>query len=134
MTFTNPASVQRIERILSALSERPMTMADLCESSHISASWCRVYVQHLRKNGQIHISGWVRHAQQGDRMYPRPLYRAGDKPDAPKPAALTKIEKGKRAWSLIKQNPERHLEVNARRRGRTLKPRANPLTLWIVPT
>lgn len=133
MTFTNQASRRKIERILALLADRPMTTKQLAPLVPIGTAWARIYVKHLHQTRQIHIETWVRHAEDSDRMYPRPLYRAGDGPDATKPAALTYEEQLKRAWAKVKADPERHQKFNARRRARNLKPRANPLTSWITP-
>lgn len=133
MTFTNQASRRKIERILALLADRPMTTKQLAPLVPISTSWARIYMKHLHDTRQIHIATWVRHAEDSDRMYPRPVYRAGDGPDAQKPAALTYDEQLKRAWALVKANPERHDWYNAKRRARNLKPKANPLTRWITP-
>ena len=133
MTFTNQASLRKIERIMALLSDRPMTIKDLAPLVPISAAWARIYVNHLHETRRVHISVWVRWADASDRMYPRPVYRAGDKADAPKPAPLTYEERMKRSWAVVKADPERHERVNARRRARSLKPRANPLTSWITP-
>lgn len=133
MTFTNQASKRKIERILALLADRPMTTKQLSPLVPISAAWARIYMKHLLQTRRIHIETWVRHAEDSDRMYPRPVYRAGDGPDAPRPAALTYDERLKRAWAVVKADPERHDKTNARRRARNLKPRANPLTSWITP-
>lgn len=133
MTFTKPASLRKIERILALLAERPMTTNELAPLVPISAAWARIYIQHLHETRRIYISTWVRHVEGSDRMYPRAVYRAGQFRDSPKPAPLTYEERLKRAWHVVKSDPERHQKTNARRRARNLKPRPNPLTLWITP-
>lgn len=43
---------------------------------------------------RVHISGWVRDDQLGEtQLYLRPLYRLGNRPDAPKPPALTSLQR-----------------------------------------
>lgn len=43
---------------------------------------------------RVYISGWVRDDQLGEaQTYLRPLYRLGNRPDAPKPPALTGLQR-----------------------------------------
>lgn len=133
MTFTKRPALLRIERILAALAAKPMTTPELAEAIHLSSTWCAMYVKHLHSTKRIYISAWVYHVEGSDRMYPRAVYRPGTHSDAFKPAPLTEAERGRRAWKLVRDDPERRIQVNARRRARKLQPKANPLTLWISP-
>ena len=93
------------------------------------------YVNHMKAQRLVHIARWTRDIAQSGRMYPRPMYQLGDKPDAPKPQPLTETEKKARAWALIKADPERHLQHTLRKRRQRADrrgPRRDVAANWIT--
>ena len=115
MAFVRPAALRKIERILDLL-RKPMTVHDLAEAIPLSKRNTLEYLNHLKAGGQIHVAKWVRDIQQSGRMYPRPAYLVGDKPDAERPGPLTEAQRKVRAWERIKADPERHYEHSLRKR------------------
>lgn len=133
MKFKRQASEGKMAKIQALLAKRQMHVLEIAEAVPISKRHALEYIAELRKRGLVHISKWVREVEQLGRMYPRPVYAAGPGEDAPKPAALSPEERSKRAWKLIKSDPERHMTlVQKRRTRRTLrKPRADVAAAWM---
>ena len=134
MAFVRPAAQKKIERLLAMLA-KPMTIHDIAEALPLSKRNALAYVAHLREQRLVRIAKWTRDIEQSGRMYPRPLYQVGDKPDAPKPAAMTEPEKKARAWALIKADPERHYQHTLRKRRERADrkgPRRDIAANWIT--
>lgn len=132
MTFTKPAALGKINRILK-LIESPMTAHALALAVPISKRWANEYLRHLHAEGRAHITTWVRDIEECERMYPRPVWLVGAGIDAPRLPALTLEERKKRAWQRIKENEDKHDRLKARRRLiKVLKrPRPDPAAAWI---
>lgn len=134
MTYTRPAAIAKIDRIMAMLKQRPRTVFDVAEALPMSKRHAQSYLNHLMAERRIHIKRWVRHIDQRDRMYPRPVYAAGEGVDAEPPAPLTPRERRARAWAVIKADPERHLDYLQRKRvARTdaKGPRADRAAAWM---
>lgn len=132
MTFTKPAALAKIERILTLL-EQPMTAHALSLAVPISKRWAHEYLRHLHAEGRIYIKAWARDIAERERMYPREVWVAGAGVDAPRPPALTLMERKKRAWDRIKADEDRHERILARRRVMKVlkRPRPDPAAAWI---
>lgn len=137
-TFIRPAALAKIERILQLLTERPRTAHELAEAIPMSKRHAQEYVNHLHSAQRIYISTWRRHVEHSGRMYPRPAYRVQPadciRRDASKPKPLTPDERKRRAWELVKADPERHMthilkkrKYRADRKG----PRTDIAANWI---
>lgn len=133
MTFTKPAALAKIDRILKLLA-KPMTAHALAQALPLSKRWVNEYLKHLHANGRVHISDWVREIKERERMYPREIWLAGKGVDAPRPPALNLDERKKRAWQRVKANEDKHDRLLARRRvmNRIKKRRVEPAAAWIV--
>ena len=133
MTFTKPAALAKIDRILKLLA-KPMTAHALAQALPLSKRWVGEYLKHLHANGRVHIIDWVREIKECERMYPREIWLAGEGVDAPRPPALNLDERKKRAWARLKQDDDRIDRHRARRRVLTrLKQRRPDMAAsWIV--
>lgn len=93
------------DRILLALSEQPMTKAELCRKldlthDQISGQLVRLNTKKPKLGKRIYISGYTRHAING-KMHIRPIYALGDKPDKPRIPPLTQKERSKRTYDKL---------------------------------
>lgn len=101
-----PSKAQRIDQILTLLSTRGMSSKQIGAAIFVSPAHVLKFLRVLRDPAcrQIHIAKW-RHPQEsgftsgGDWT---PVYRAGDKPDAPKPRRESSSERHRR----LSQNSE----------------------------
>ena len=115
MAFVRPAAQKKIDRLLAMLA-KPMTIHDIAQALPLSKRNAQEYVNHLVEQRQVRIAKWARDIAQSGRMYPRPMYQLGDKPDAPKPEPLTEAQRKVRAWARVKADPERHYQHTLRKR------------------
>lgn len=82
--------------LLNALSTiGPMTRLELENVLKLSNAATAYAIQQLRLHKHIHICGYERQPE-GLRGGMAPIYKLGDKPDAPKPKAYTRQEIDKR--------------------------------------
>lgn len=136
MNFTREPAQRKIARILTLLSEQPRTVHALVETVPLSRRHVQEYLNHLMDAERIHIRRWVRDISQSGRMYPRPVYAAGKGRNAPQPPALTPKERQRRAWELVKADPERYVShLLSKRRYRSDRRGARPdrAAAWIAP-
>lgn len=129
MTFTRKASAMKAQRALEA-AQTGVTVSELAEILCVNRRTAYSYLSQLRAEGRIYIARWVRDVDAGG-FYPRPVYVAGSRPDAPKPPPLTYSERNKRAWKRIASDPERALDNLARQRRKRFKPRPDPAAAWL---
>lgn len=130
-SLSRPAAKQKIEKILSELSEKLLCMNDLKKVANVTHSHIKVYVRHLLETRQIYISKWKLETQ-GSRTMHWPYYRAGNRKNAVKPPPLTRSEKDKRYRSKLYSDKERLDKVNAKRRAKRIKPKTDWTTSWIM--
>ena len=136
MKFTRSAALTKIDRVLKALEQATMTAHEVSEMLPMSQRHAQEYLNHMMAKRLIYIASWSRNVDHSDRMYPRPVYAAGNKRNAPKPAPLTKEQRKARAWAITKQDPERHtLHLLRKRKYRSDKkgPRPDAASAWIKP-
>ena len=134
MAFVRPAAQKKIERLL-ALLAKPMTIHEIAEALPLSKRNAQEYVNHLIERHQVRIAKWTRDIEQSGRMYPRPMYQLGEKPDAPKPEPLTEAQRKVRAWERVKADPERHYQHTLRKRRERADrrgPRRDIAANWIT--
>lgn len=132
MQFNRPASLAKIDRILEMLTKRGMTVHEVSDALPLTKRNTLDYLTHLHKCGRIFIEKWVRDVDHSERMYPRPMFRAGiNRDDAPKPEPLTADQRKKRAWARIKEDPDRHMTYTLKKRVKRLKLRPDRAAAWM---
>lgn len=90
------------ERIIEALKEYgPMTVRELARLLNVPrdnisslVNWLRVPTPQYPVK-RVYMCEWTYDDEECANPYPRPVYKLGSKPDAPKPAPLTRKEKAK---------------------------------------
>ena len=79
--------------VISALEELgPMTVKEIAFETGVSVATSSMVCTRCRtakRERRIYIHSWVHVPITGLRMYPRMVFAAGDKPDAPRPVPLT---------------------------------------------
>lgn len=75
------------------------TSADLAVELDIAENYARVICSILHKRKQVYIAKYRRTEDDSRRLYPRPVYRFGNRPDVPRPPRLSKAEY-KRRWRV----------------------------------
>lgn len=123
-TFTTPKAAAKIERILAALKQQPMTRDELQCLLGISKPTMRRYIAHLRAEPRrIFVKRWLR-----TMGLPAPVYALGSRKDAPLPRTPTRTERNQEEWRRIKADPDRHDRVKAAARvyGRISRVRQAP--------
>lgn len=130
MSFTRDASHRKIARIKAMLAERPMSSVQIAAAVPISKRGAAEYLQLMHKAGEIYIERWIYDVLNA-RVYPRPAYRLGNKPDAAKPAPSTPAERAKRYREAIRKDPERKDRALAKRRLRSADVRPDVAAAWI---
>jgi hypothetical protein len=133
MTFTRPAALVKIDRIL-ALLATPTTAHSLALALPLSKRWVHEYLQYLHANKRVHIADWAREIKQSGRMYPRELWLAGEGADAPRPPPMDLGERKKRAWQRLRADEDRYERRRARRRvmSRIKRRQPEPAAAWIL--
>lgn len=122
-SFSSKASRQKIEKILSLLSQKSLSRKEISEQIHVNYRHTKNYIDYLLNTKQIYISLWKFETQ--DKLTRNfPYYRAGNKKSKPKPSALTVSEKCKRYREKLKKDDDRREKSNFKRRARrrTIKP------------
>ena len=123
-TFATQKAAAKIERILSALENQPMTRDELQCLLGVAKPTMRRYIEHLRAEPRrIHIKRWLRTPGQF-----APVYALGTRKDAPLPRTMTRTERNQEEWRRIKADPDRHDRVKAAQRvyGRIQRVRQVP--------
>lgn len=135
MTFKRSQALVKIDTILMLLRAVPMTAHDLAELIPMSRRWTQSYLTYLRTQRRVYILQWDKEPVYREKRHAVPIYAAGRKPDAPKPAPDPITERFKRQWTRIKSDPDKHSDILARRRvRRRLKNlRPDPAAAWIFP-
>lgn len=133
--FTSKASLVRIEKILEILSS-PMTVPEVRALVFLSKPTMNHYIYHLHEKKMVHISGWKRESVAGEQPYLRPIYRAGEGKDRPKPKAFTHTQNSKRRYHRLKRdNPEALDKILAKgrlyKRMMNFKPRPDIAAAWL---
>ena len=79
--------------VLALEQHGPMTARELALKLGMSRAHMSVKISRAREYGLIYIKAWRREASHGMlRQYLRAVYAVGNRRDAPKPPALTKVE------------------------------------------
>ena len=103
-----------------------MTIQQLHEALGTEGGDVRRMVNELKAAGKLYVADWQKRCHTWT-----PMYSAGNKPDKPRPAPLSKTELRRRSWAAIKADPERFMRYKAQeaarsfRRGR-VKTKADP--------
>lgn len=136
MTFKSPEAKAKIDTILGLLRAVPLNSHDLAELIPMSRRWTLAYLNHLHTRRRIYIVRWDKEIAQREKRHAVPVYAPGRKPDAVKPEPDGKTMRYERAWSAIKNDPERHMVTLAKRRTRrrlkSLRP--DPAAAWFMTT
>lgn len=107
-TFERGPARRNIERILVLLGGKSLTEPEICQQLHMSPLNLKMYLNHLREQGKVHISSWTRRPVAGMRPFPRPLYRAGSRRNAVKPKPKTDAEVARDYRKRVMANPEEY--------------------------
>lgn len=108
-TFETPKAQARLARIVGELAVRPMTISDLERLLGITTMAVRRYLAHLRAAPRrVFIKRWL---PTGG--LPAPIFAAGSRRDAPKPATKTRQERNRQDWLRIRADPDRYDRVRA---------------------
>ncbi len=94
--------MRRITRLLA--EHGPMTARDLAREMNVGVENARAKLGAAKALGQVYIASWRRDSD-GGRLYPRAVWAAGDKPDAPRPGPLTR----RQYWERQKQRLQNRL-------------------------
>lgn len=131
MKFTQPAALRRIETIKRLLEKGDQTVASVSEQAFISRRWAREYLDHMKNIGSAHISGYTRELE-GQRNYPRAIFRIGAGKDAVKPGPLTNQQRTARRRQRRKNDPEYYLQERSKNRLRKMKARPDAAAAWLL--
>lgn len=131
MSFTQPAALRRIETIKRLLEQEDQTVASVSGQVFISRRWAREYLDHLRSIGLAHICGYKRELE-GERSYPRAIFRIGSGVDAKKPKALTNKQRTARRRQRRKDDPEFYLRERSLNRLRKMRPKPDAAAAWLL--
>lgn len=127
-TFTSPRAQKTIAEILRVLAEKRRTRAELEHDLHLSKPTVRRYLAHLMAEPRRVFIGRWEHTEGNL----RPVYAAGSRKDAARPAPPTRRERNIVRWQEIKADPDKHHEVlqAARVIAAVRRTRATPQT-WL---
>ena len=113
--------------ILQALDGCSLDVAQIADSTGLRRKTVSEYMLHLRAEAprRIRIIGW--------RTAQRPIYTAGTGPDALQPAPLTKRQRNRRNYRVIKADPVKRLEKTMRDRAYKARMRRPgvPVQSWL---
>jgi hypothetical protein len=118
MTFKKPAALQRLDRIIELLSERPMTRNELAAATAIHAHPMKVYLRHLRGELQgprlIRVASW-----RGKEA----VFEPGFAEDAPH-RKTTSAKAARAYWRRLKsERPDEHVNRLMEKRADRLRQR-----------
>lgn len=85
----------------------------------------------MRDAGLVHISGYTRELE-GQRSYPRAIFRIGAGKDATKPGPLTNQQRSARRRQRRKDDPDYYFEERRKNRLRKLKPGPDRAAAWLL--
>lgn len=121
--FKTQASVAKINKILTILSDKALCRHEISKEIHVNYRHTKNYIDYLLAEKKIYISAW-RLENKGERTMYWPYYRTGDKKSKPKPANLTQSEKSKRYRKKLSKDEDRLERINRNRRLKrvTIKP------------
>lgn len=109
-TFTSPKAQAKIERILHALDNLPMTRDELQCLLGVAKPTMRRYLTYLRSEPKrVYIKRW---RSSGSGRF-SPIYAAGNLPDKPEPVGMSRRERNILQWRRIKADQDRHDRVKA---------------------
>lgn len=110
-TFKSTRAIRQLGRITAALTDSPMSRAQLCERLHLSTPMICDYLGHLMESPRkVHIKAFA--PNSGGRQ--TPVYALGSGKDAIEPP-----RKNKTAWyRKLQADTERHAFHLARERAR----------------
>lgn len=133
MTFKSPEAKAKIATILALLRTVPLNSHDLAEMIPMSRRWTLAYLKHLHTRRRVYILRWDKEIEQREKRHAVPVYAPGRKPDAERPAPDGKTVRYQRAWDRLKNDPDRHGDLLAKRRvrRRLRNPTPDPAAAWM---
>lgn len=131
MKFTAPSAKKKIDKILQALESSDHTAASLKDVIHISRRWANAYLKHMKETNLIHITRYVLEAE-GERHYPRPVYRTGEGRNVPRPKPKTNEEKSATRRKKRREDPDYYLHERAGNERRRFKPKPDKAAAWMM--
>lgn len=116
-TFQSTRAIRQLKRMTDALTEGPMTRAQLCERLHLSIPMVCDYLSHpMSEPRAVRIKGHL----PNHRGRQTPIYALGSGKDATEPPRRTKTD-----WYRgLQADPVRHALYLARERARDAADRA----------
>lgn len=111
-----PASKIKIEKILTLLREKPMSIQQLCDEVHLVSRSMRDYLNYLHDTRQIYYSTY-KYEKVGNRVMPNRYYKAGRHRDAVKPPPLPPKVRLRLKRERLNQDEEKKEFYLARRRA-----------------
>ncbi len=129
-SFTTQATTKKLEKIISLLSEKPMTVEEIANEIHVTYRHCKNYIAYLVDEKKIYVSTWKLFTQ-GKSTRHWPFYSAGNKKSKPK-VTLSPNEKCKRYREKLKKDDEKMEIINKKRRAKRLKIKADWTAAWIM--
>lgn len=110
-TFTDPRSLLKIDRLLSLLSNAPMSKQELAVAGAVSPSGATMYMRHLMSNPKrVYIIRWERRNGRS-----APVYAVGDLPNAREPKRLSRKAYRAKAKAVRKADPDKMAEYLSKR-------------------
>lgn len=127
-TFTSPRAQKTIADMLRVLGQQRIKREQLEAELHLSKASVRRYLAHLQAEPRrIFVARW---SHTGGNL--APVYAAGSRKDAPRPAPPTRRERNVVRWQTIKSDPAKHHVIlrTARVAATVRRTRATPQT-WM---
>jgi hypothetical protein len=131
MTYTSNFAMAKIAKIKVLLDKKAMCARELAVAVHTSQRNINGYLRFLKLFNFIYIANYKK-VQCKSKQYNCAFYKFGFKPDAIKPKPQTAAEKGREKRARILADPELHDLLNAKRRARKIKPKADWTSTWIA--
>lgn len=108
----------RLQTILIYLKKKPMSIHQIGELVEVKYATARAYLLELKKHQAIYIAKYER--TKGDF---RPMFKFGDKPDAPKPERIPH-------WVYDQNRPCRAYKPRKKHEEETIKVRRDVAASW----
>lgn len=124
LTLKSEQAKRKIAHIEVLLRSAPMCLQDIASDVHMTVPWARMYINHLRTNGMVHISCYEE--RQNTYLTNVAMFKWGPGKDAEKPKLLPK-QYVERHRDAIANDPDTHATHLARRRALSQKPKMDPL-------
>ena len=130
MSYTSDFALIKIAKMKVLLDKKEMSVRELADAVHTSVRNMNGYLRFLKLNNLVYISAYKKVQYENKQLYCA-FYKFGFKPDAIKPKPQTAKEKAREKRARILADPELHDLLNAKRRARNIKPKADWTSSWV---